>query len=452
MQIITIIGCGFSGIALALNLLRGDSKLKINLIDKSGSKGFGTIFSGDEKCHLLNEPAINMGAYADEPDHFYKWVLSQDIEAEPYDFLPRALYKNYLQDILDKAILQSTGQVLVQRHYDEAIDITQVDNGALVTLKKGETFFSDKVVLAMGNANSKIPAVQDKSFMVSERYFHNPYSPIDFNHYNNILILGTGTTMADVVSKMYCNSYKGRVMAISPSGMVPFVKEHYITAPGLFSEVAQIKDFDTLFKTVQQLFSNRMNWQYLFDSLRPHASTIWKSFSVRDKKRFLKYMYPIWKKSRYRIPKAYTIAINKLKANDQLEIVAAYLTNITVKAKKLEVEMFLKASSNHTTIDADAVINCLGAETDFRKASSPIIDNLLSQGIIKCDPLYLGLDAKEDGALIDAKGNVSDIFFTIGSPLKGVLGESTDVPEIRLQAVKLAQVLSNKQPETMPYI
>ena len=55
----------------------------------------------------------------------------------------------------------------------------------------------------------------------------------------------------------------------------------------------------------------------------------------------------------------------------------------------------------------------------------------------------MGIDAAPDGRTIDKNGIVSDKILTVGTALKGVLWESTAMPEIRAQANRLALSLLN---------
>ena len=50
----------------------------------------------------------------------------------------------------------------------------------------------------------------------------------------------------------------------------------------------------------------------------------------------------------------------------------------------------------------------------------------------------MGLDASADGEIIGADGDPSGVIHTLGTALKGILWESTAIPEIRLQAHKLS--------------
>jgi uncharacterized NAD(P)/FAD-binding protein YdhS len=73
---------------------------------------------------------------------------------------------------------------------------------------------------------------------------------------------------------------------------------------------------------------------------------------------------------------------------------------------------------------------------------SPLTRSLLAKRLVRADDLGIGLACDPDGALIDAMGNPSRQLFTLGSLRKGELWESTAVPELRVQAERLAARLA----------
>jgi uncharacterized NAD(P)/FAD-binding protein YdhS len=83
--------------------------------------------------------------------------------------------------------------------------------------------------------------------------------------------------------------------------------------------------------------------------------------------------------------------------------------------------------------------------------ASPLLHNLLGQGLVRPDPLFLGFDVAEDGALIDSSGLKSNFLYAIGPLLKGRHWESIAVPEIRVQIAELAAKLTDSNPK-MPEI
>ena len=74
----------------------------------------------------------------------------------------------------------------------------------------------------------------------------------------------------------------------------------------------------------------------------------------------------------------------------------------------------------------------------FNRLDAPLVVNLLGKGLIKADSLKMGIDAAPDGRTINKNGVASDVIYTIGVALKGVLWESTAMPEIRAQVKQLA--------------
>lgn len=81
----------------------------------------------------------------------------------------------------------------------------------------------------------------------------------------------------------------------------------------------------------------------------------------------------------------------------------------------------------------DFAFDCLGLCPDLRRAKSPLLTNLLSQGIASFDVLHLGLRATPLGNLISLDGCVQPEIFTLGSLRRGELWETTAVREIRVQ-------------------
>ena len=92
----------------------------------------------------------------------------------------------------------------------------------------------------------------------------------------------------------------------------------------------------------------------------------------------------------------------------------------------------------------DRVINCAGPETDYRRMDAPLIKSALAQRLARPDALFLGLDVDAHGALIDSRGNPSPSLFAIGAARKGLLWETTAVPELRVQASQLADLLASR--------
>src|SRR5690242_4538869 len=96
---IAIIGAGFSGTALATQLLRHApaTALRITLIDPREEIGAGVAYAARDYPYPLNVAAGQMSLDTGKPHDFLDHVNSQGIHAASGDFLPRQVYGEYLR-------------------------------------------------------------------------------------------------------------------------------------------------------------------------------------------------------------------------------------------------------------------------------------------------------------------------------------------------------------------
>jgi uncharacterized NAD(P)/FAD-binding protein YdhS len=66
---------------------------------------------------------------------------------------------------------------------------------------------------------------------------------------------------------------------------------------------------------------------------------------------------------------------------------------------------------------------------------------LFLRGLITPDPLFLGINVGAGGIIYNGYGERVPNLYTLGSPQKGRLLETTAVPELRVQAEDLARRL-----------
>ena len=86
----------------------------------------------------------------------------------------------------------------------------------------------------------------------------------------------------------------------------------------------------------------------------------------------------------------------------------------------------------------DAVVDATGPRGTVAGGWSPVLDRLLHDGSLHAEPLGIGLDVTATGAARDAPGRASDVLSVIGPSRRGSQWETTAVPEIRQQAVVIA--------------
>lgn len=110
---------------------------------------------------------------------------------------------------------------------------------------------------------------------------------------------------------------------------------------------------------------------------------------------------------------------------------------------EVEIEIRPRGSTRVEWIAVDRVVNCTGPDCDVRRIRDSFLPSLLEKGLIRSDPMGLGLETSDDGALLDAQGRASTSLYLLGPLLKGRYWEATAVPELRRHAAVLARTLTS---------
>lgn len=160
-----------------------------------------------------------------------------------------------------------------------------------------------------------------------------------------------------------------------------------------------------------------------------------------ERGRFLRHARPYWETHRHRGVPANLRDLERLLASGRLRIHAGHVVRFEEKTTSASAEIRLRGSERVLQLEVERILNATGPEGDYRRAGTPIVDRLFRDGMARPGSLGLGLDATAEGALLDSSGRPSEILSTLGPPLRGVLWETTAVPEIRVQAARLAERL-----------
>jgi uncharacterized NAD(P)/FAD-binding protein YdhS len=448
MEDITIIGGGFSGAMLAVNMLKEKRPVHIRIVEKDSRIGYGLAFSAVKDYHLLNVPAHVMGAFPNDTKHFLKWLKHKNIDTTPFCHVPRKYYGAYINELFTEELKTCTSEQKIEIICDEAVNVSIKGTKAEIRLKSDDTFLTDKVVLALGHFPPGHPRSMDRSFIESDRYFRDPWSaPInnEFKSSDKILLIGSGLTMIDTVLTLHNNGFNGKIFSYSNHGYIPSVNKQSDFYPSIYHEIKEHNTILDIFKIVRKHIKiaeeKGIGWRAVLDSFRYQNQEIWLSLPLEEKKKFLKHLSRIWNIARHRIPGDYDQVLNKLVKSGQLEIKAVKILSMIKSENCIKVNYFDKKVKEEKTESFDYVLNCTGPQSNYERVECPLVINLLKQGYIKCDLFGMGLNALPNGTLIDKQGAPSGFLYSIGPPLKGILGESTAVPELRQQAHDLARLL-----------
>ena len=460
---IAIIGGGFCGALTVIHLLQSKTAdFHIHLINKGHVLAKGVAYEPHTEGLLLNVPNGRMSAFPDIPEHYVLWLKEQYPETRfneniHHEFSPRKLYGEYLNTLLNEAIQDADTNKSIELHDSYADDICD-NNGLLqIILQDGTIITANKVVLATGNGKPRLPNGINQLFEQSKLYHANPWVKAcleDVDKLNNVLIIGAGLTTVDTVIGLIENGFTGTIHTISPNGyrLKPW-KEDKAPYTGTITDVIIDKQpsllqllcaFNKHRKTAAKL---NQSIYPLVDSLRPHVQKLWQSFSLKEKQEFIWYVKPFWEKVRHRLPCEQYQKMEDLLHDGKL--IAHKGRIVSINEVGDEAIAILNIGGELQQFSFNSVINCTGPETDIRKINDPLLTKLNQKGWINPGPCGLGINVCPDNFNITAlDGEPQADIFVIGNHLKGVLWESTAVPELRLQAKKLADNLLKQNQKT----
>ena len=443
---IAIVGGGFTGTTLAAHLLReAGPSMSVVLIERGLSLGRGVAYGTDCAAHLLNVPAQNMSALADDPFHFLHWAQCYfDYRVTPVDFLPRRVYGDYVESVLREEIRLHPGRF--EWKHDEARSITRTGNTAEIRLRSGEVIGADRIVLALGNFPPSDPLLPGRNHRC-QRYIPDAWAAdtVDLSHARSILLIGSGLSSVDVTVASRARQFKGAIHILSRHGLFP-------KGPQMSAARAPIRGFRSFPRTTRELMRlvrthiqaaemEGRGWHSIIDSLRCCAQQIWLSLPYKEQRRFLRHVRPFWEVHRHRLAPEIDALLASQLGSGQIQVHAGRITAYHENADGVEITYRDRKSGKPKSLFVDCVFNCTGPEMNCRKVDDPLLENLLRQKLARPHSLHLGLEVSDEGALIDAQGMVSDFLYAIGPLRKGNLWETTAVPELRDQISKLAMLL-----------
>jgi len=441
-----IIGGGFAGATLAAQLLRNSGgRVSVALVEKGTKLGRGVAYGTQCADHLLNVRARNMSAYADDMGHFLRWAQSNyDPRVKPDDYLPRQVYGRYVASLLQQEIELHPGQL--EHLKEEAVSIAQMGDKAEVRLRSGKTLLATKVVLALGNfppGDPRLPGMTADC----RRYVSDPWATgalTDVAQDRKVLLVGSGLTSVDIAVALCKQGFRGTVHTLSRRGLLP--QSHRATNPWppFWNEKSPrtTRGLLRLMRTqVESAEAQGSGWRAVIDSLRPFTQEIWRSLPRNERRRFLRHARPYWEVHRHRVAPEIGSLLAAQMSNGKIETHAGRVAKYYEDHNGVAVTYRDRKTGELVSLRVDRVINCTGPEVDCRKINNPLLTDLLRQKLVRPDPLFMGLDTSDYGAVLDARGEPSDFLYAVGPSRKGSLWESTAVPEIRDQAAELAALL-----------
>lgn len=435
-QHVAIVGGGFSGTMLAVQLLRRGARVTLIEREPDRDPGRGLAFGAADPIHLLNVPAGNMSAWPDDPDHFVHWLEGQGVSGGAGLFAPRRLFGAYVREQLEAAAAKAPERFRLERGSAAALRVRP--DCVEVTLADGRSVAADAAALAFGNLPPPRSRIFDQEKLPPGSYRVDPWAPgitrgIDADA--PVLVIGTGLTMVDIVLLLEQEGHAGPILALSRRGLVP--QAH---APGPPAERRRHAPTTILSRLTREVRERgaEIGWRPAVDGLRPFSQAMWQSASSAERGRFLRHLRPWWDIHRHRIAPEVAVRIRAMIDRGQLRVAAGKIVSAAPEGGRVAVRWRPRGSDRTECFEAARTINCTGPEVDLARAPEPLLQDLLGQGAIRPGPSGLGLDIDREMRVLNANGAPHERLAAAGPITRGLLWEIVAVPDIRVQVRDLA--------------
>ncbi|MFI1941977.1 FAD/NAD(P)-binding protein [Streptomyces purpureus] len=447
---VAVVGAGAAGALVAVQLCetaaRRRTPLELVLIDPAAEAGRGTAYATEAPEHRLNVPVGGMSAYPDDPGHFRRWLCRHgEPTVTAADFAARYRFGSYIADTLGRAIITAHGTVAVRRLRATVTRCADAGDGDgagrfELALSDGSVLPADSVVLATGPAPATAawapPGLRD-----SDRFVARPWAPGALGAVpdsDDVLLVGSGLTAVDLALVL---DRPGRtVHALSRSGLLP--QPHAVAPlpplpapPGLAGlPLGRLRT--ALRRHLAAALRDHGDWRPALDGLRPHLVSLWQGLSDDERAEFLGRDATLWNTHRHRMAPTTAEAVARARAARRLRIHAGRVAS----AHTLDDGRLAVVLDDGRELRVGRVVDCTGPGLRADAAGDPLWAGLLADGLAVPGPLGIGV-ATDDGRLLDAGRRADRPLFTLGSPRRGELWETTAIPEIRTQAKAVAEAV-----------
>ncbi len=433
---VAIVGSGFSGVAVAWQLLgRLPGGSRVTMVNGSGRFARGLAYGTQSADHLLNVPAGRMSLDPAQPDHFVQWLRRSGDEhaaADGHEFVSRRCYGDYLQASLE-ARAAARPEVALHERVATVSDATPDVGGWRLSFADGTAQTFDAVVLALGHLAPRPP---HPDLVGLAGYAADPWAEAALNGLDAqapLALIGSGLTMLDVLISLRARGLLPQGHRRNEGPPQPWALDPTIaTARPLRQQLRRFR------AEIERAHAAGVDWRDVWAAFRAATPQAWQALDARGRGQFLRHLLPYWDVHRHRAaPEARAVLEDDL-ARGRLRHAAGRIVAVQATPDGLILRWRPRGLGQVETFVAARVINCSGPSSVIDAASSPLLWRLREAGRLQACPHGLGLRVDGHHQVIDAQGHGQAGLHYIGPHLRAQHWEATAVPELREHAAQLA--------------
>jgi uncharacterized NAD(P)/FAD-binding protein YdhS len=458
---VAVIGGGLCGAFFAAQLARVSTvPVAISVIEPRERLGGGVAYSSIDPAHRINVPAARMTLFPENPTDFDTWFrqgpeIAHDPGAVWGDgnaYPRRAAFGRYVAEIVASQADNATGST-IDHIRATAQAVVKSGAGYTIDLSDGGQITAEIVVLATSHPPPGLPALIARELGRDPAVIANPWKPgalADIAPDEDVLIIGTGLTSADVVASLSLSGHRGHITAFSRRGLLP--RGHARTPVPVVSTWFTDREPPSSVLSLTRLIrarieveaANGLPWQALFDDVRANGQRFWRQFAPAEKRRFLRHLRVFWDAHRYRIAPQIEQVLHDKQQDGTLKVMAASLISAKREQDKINISVHprRRPRGETVTMSVDRVIITTGPSHGTVVAQNPALLSLANQGLLQADDLGLGVKVDPFGQVVDVNGESGPTLLVVGPLARGQYGELMGLPQVAAQPDAVAKFVA----------
>lgn len=458
---LVVVGGGFTGAVLAIHAIRAATRaLDIVVLEPRAELGLGIAFGTTDPSHRMNVPSDRMDIAKAEPGAASAWFRGQGILPDPKSedgtgraYVPRLAYGAYIRAVLARTLAAAEGRVRLRHLCTRATAVRPAGEFWHVACETGDVIEADRVALCFGHAVPALPCPLGPGVTASRGFVPDPWAPRALAAIAPdaaVLVVGTGLTMADVVTSLMAAGHRGPIAAVSRRALLP--KAH-----GLFLKTLDVVG-DTPPRTALGLLrlvrrqvralDPALGWHPVIDSLRAVLPDVWNGLPAAERVRIVRRLLPFWDVHRFRIAPQVEATLARARAAGQLSIARAAVTGLSRDEDGRLRATLRPPGGSAEQRRFDAVVLCTGPERDV--SANPLVGALLAAGTARLDAAGLGLAVDRASRIVGPAGAVRPGLAAFGPMTRGSFGEMTGAPDIALHIEAVVAGFLDGRSEGLP--
>jgi len=453
---VVVIGGGFCGAFCAAELAAAArGPLAITIVEPRHVLGAGLAYSATDPAHRVNVPAARMTLHPDNPTDFDDWIRRQGVlDADPdalwadgRAYPQRAVFGRYVAALL-AARVAARPEISLAHVREAAVSAAPQGGGWTVRFAGGGALAADTLILAVSHPPPAAPAVI-AALGPGPDIIADPWAPGALDGVapdDEVAIIGTGLTMADMVAALTRRGHRGRITAFSRRGQLSRGHAFVADPPGFFATISPPRTARGLCRQVRALIAQAaaqgLPWQAVIDDARVHGGALWGALDEREQRRLLRHVRPFWDAHRYRLAPQVEAVLNERQAAGTLTVLAASLRRAAREPGAVALTLQPRGGRPPVTVRAARVIVTTGPAHAGVVAGHAVLASLASGGHLRADAVGLGIAVDPQGRVLRADGTPNATLYVVGPLARARYGELMGMPQVATQPSEVGQLIA----------